>query len=82
MKSTFIELQNKPLLLDISQELLICLKFYFQNTLLINNSGQLSSRTVEIKGLCLELKRSGTEYAAQKINFLTSAMANVRPLPL
>ena len=33
-------------------------------------------RTVEIKGLCLQLKRSGTEYAAQKINFLTSAVAN------
>ena len=39
-------------------------------------------RTVEIKNLCLQLKRSGTEYAAQKINFLTSAVANGRPLPL
>ena len=39
-------------------------------------------RTVEIKGLCLQLKRSETEYAAQKINFLTSAVANGRPLPL
>ena len=39
-------------------------------------------RTVEIKGLCLQLKRSGTKYAAQKINFLTSAVANGRPLPL
>ena len=39
-------------------------------------------RTVEIKGLCLQLKRSGTEYAAQKINFLISAVANDRPLPL
>ena len=39
-------------------------------------------RTVEIKGLCLQLKRSGTEYAAEKINFLTSAVANGRPLPL
>ena len=39
-------------------------------------------RTVEIKGLCLQLKRSGTEYAAQKINFLISAVANGRPLPL
>ena len=27
------------------------------------------TRTVEIKGLCLQLKRSGTEYGAQKINF-------------
>ena len=39
-------------------------------------------RTVEIKGLCLQLKRSGTEYAAQKINFLIPAVANGRPLPL
>ena len=39
-------------------------------------------RTVEIKGLCLQLKRSGTKYAAQKINFLTSAVANGRSLPL
>ena len=39
-------------------------------------------RTVEIKGLCLQLKRSGPEYAAQKINFLISAVANGRPLPL
>ena len=36
-------------------------------------------RTVEIKGLCLQLKRPGTEYAAQKINFSTSAVANGRP---
>ena len=34
------------------------------------------------KGLCLQLKRSGTKYPAQKINFLTSAIANGRPLPL
>ena len=33
-------------------------------------------RTVEIKSLCLQLKRSGTEYAAQKINFLILAVAN------
>ena len=38
-------------------------------------------RNVEIKGLCLQLKRSGTKYAAQKINFLISAVANGRPLP-
>ena len=40
-------------------------------------------RTVEIKGLCnLQLKRFGTKHAAQKINFLTSAVANGRlPLP-
>ena len=37
---------------------------------------------MEIKGLCLQLKRFGTKYAAQKINFLTSAVANGRPLPL
>ena len=30
-----------------------------------------------MKGLCLQLKRSGTEYAAQKINILTSTVANV-----
>ena len=40
------------------------------------------ARTVKIEGLCLQLKRSETEYAAQKINFLTSAVANGRPLPL
>ena len=39
-------------------------------------------RTVEIKGLCLQLKRSGTEYAAQKINFLMLAVANGRTLLL
>ena len=33
-------------------------------------------------GLCLQLKRSGTKYAAQKINFLASAVANDRSLPL
>ena len=37
-------------------------------------------RTVEIKSLCLQLKRSGTEYAAQKINFLILAVANGRTL--
>ena len=30
--------------------------------------------TVEIKGLCLQVKRSGTEYEAQKIKFLTSTV--------
>ena len=45
-------------------------------------SGFALTKTVEIKGLCLQLKRSGTEYAAQKINFLTSRVANGRPLPL
>ena len=35
-----------------------------------------------MKGLYLQLKRSGAEYAAQKMNFLTSAVANGRPLPL
>ena len=47
-----------------------------------NKSRFVFIRTVEIKGLCLQLKRSGTEYAAQKINFLISAVANGRPLPL
>ena len=39
-------------------------------------------RTVEIKSLCLQLKRSGTEYAAQKINFLILAVANGHTLLL
>ena len=39
------------------------------------------ARTVEIKGLCLPLKRPGTEFAAQKINILTSTVANGRLLP-
>ena len=39
-------------------------------------------RIVKIKGLCLQLKRSGTKYAAQKINFLASAVVYGRPLPL
>ena len=33
------------------------------------------------KGLCLQLKKSETEYAAQKINFVTPTVANGRPLP-
>ena len=37
---------------------------------------------MEIKGLCLQLKGPGTEHAAQKFNFLISAIANGRPLPL
>ena len=40
------------------------------------------ARTVEIKGLCLQLKMSGTEHAAQTINFLTSTVANGLPLSL
>ena len=39
-------------------------------------------RTVEINSLCLQLKRSGTEYAAQKIIFLILAVANGRTLLL
>ena len=39
-------------------------------------------RTAEIKGLCLQLKGSGTKYAAQKINFLASAVANDHSRPL
>ena len=39
------------------------------------------TRCVEIKSLCLQFKRSGTEYAAQKVNFLTS-VAKDRPPPL
>ena len=31
--------------------------------------------------MLLQLKRSGTEYAAQKINFSVLAVANGRPLP-
>ena len=34
------------------------------------------------KGLCLQLKRSGTEYVAQKVNFLILAVANGRTLPV
>ena len=34
------------------------------------------------KGLMFQLKRSGTDHAAQKINFLTSIVVNGRPLPL
>ena len=45
-------------------------------------SGFAFIRAVEVKGLCLQLKRSGTKYATQKINFLTSAVANGGPLPL
>ena len=40
------------------------------------------TRTVEIKGLCLQLKMSGTESATKKITFLASTVANGRPLPL
>ena len=40
------------------------------------------TRTVEIPGLCLQLRRSGTKNAAQKTNFLTSAAANGCLLPL
>ena len=47
-----------------------------------NKSAFAFTRTVEIKDLCLQLKRSGTEYEAQKINFLTSTVANGRSLPL
>ena len=39
-------------------------------------------RTVEMKSLSLQLKRSGTEYAAQKIIFLILAVANGRTLLL
>ena len=35
-----------------------------------------------MKALWLQLKMSGTEYAAQKINFVTSTVSNGRPLPL
>ena len=34
------------------------------------------------KGFVFTIMRSGTKYAVQKINFLTSAAANGRPLPL
>ena len=39
-------------------------------------------RNVEIKGLCLQLRRSGTKYATQKINLLISTVANGCPLLL
>ena len=47
----------------------------------VNFRHLLSCGTIEVKGLCLQLKRSGTKYATQKINFLTSAVVNGRPLP-
>ena len=40
------------------------------------------ARTVEIEGLCLQLKRSETEHAVHKINVLALTAANGRPLPL
>ena len=40
------------------------------------------AKTVEIKGLYLQLKRSMTEHTVQKINFSTSTSANGCPLPL
>ena len=40
------------------------------------------ARAVEIRGLCLQLKRSGTEHAVQKIIFWTSTVANAHSLPL
>ena len=64
-------------------------KFYnmnlFQSSMAMTSVCQSQfacTRTVEIQGLCLQLKRSGTEYAGQKINFLTSAVANGRSRPL
>ena len=48
----------------------------------MNKSRFAFIRTVERKKLCLQLKGSGTEYSAQKINLLTSEVANGRPLPL
>ena len=40
------------------------------------------TKTVEIKDLCLQLKRPGTAYAGQKIKFLISTVVNGDPLPL
>ena len=42
----------------------------------------LPARTVEVKGSCLQLKRSETEYAAQKIKFLALTGANDHPFYL
>ena len=51
-------------------------------SILKNRGDKLHRVIVAIKGLCLQLKRSETKFAAQKTNFLTSAVANGRPLPL
>ena len=46
-------------------------------------SAYVKSRFASTKmGLCLQLKRPGTKYAAQKIKFLTSTVTNGRPFHL
>ena len=63
---------------------------YRMNILAIHGHDQRMSKVdlhlqglqTEIKDLCLQLKRSVSEYAAQKITFSTSTVGNGRPLPL
>ena len=43
---------------------------------------RMSKVDLHLSGLWLQLKRFGTEYAAQKINFFISAVPNGHPLPL
>ena len=66
-------------------ETIICGIFISVNAIqkfLSHESRFAFTKTVEIKDLCLQLKRSGTECAAQIINFLTSTVKNGRALPL
>ena len=49
----------------LSHELILVIHGYDQR---ISQVSLHLPRTAEIKGLCLQLKRSGTKYAAQKIN--------------
>ena len=63
----------------LSHEIILVIHGYDQH---VSKSQFAFTSTVEIKGLCLQLKRSGTEYAAQKINFLRSTIGNGRPLPV
>ena len=64
----------------LSSELILVIHGYDQRMSKVDLHAFIG--TVKIKGLCLQLKRSGTKYAVQKIKFLTSAVANGRPLPL
>ena len=62
----------------LSDELILIIHGYDQHASKVD----LCLLGPEMKGLCLQLKRSGTKYAAQKINFFTSTVANGRPLLL
>ena len=62
----------------LSHELILIIHGYDQHASKVD----LCLLGPEMKGLCLQLKRSGTKYAAQKIIFLTSTVANGRPFLL